>query len=103
MPGFGTTERTLQSARELARASGVHLREIDIRPVCTQHMKDIGPGPDDPSAVAFENLQARERTQILMNLANKENAIQVGTGDLREMARGCVTLRGGHVSLRARH
>jgi NAD+ synthase (glutamine-hydrolysing) len=99
MPGFGTTERTLQSARELARASGVHLREIDIRPACTQHMKDIGLGPDDTSSVAFENLQARERTQILMNLANKENAIEVGTGDLSEMALGWSTFGGDQISM----
>jgi len=99
LPGFGTTERTLQSARELARASGVHLREIDIRPACTQHMKDIGLGPDDTSGVAFENLQARERTQILMNLANKESAIQVGTGDLSEMALGWSTFGGDQISM----
>src|SRR4029450_7227264 len=86
LPGFGTTERTLQSARELARASGVHLREIDIRPVSTQHMKDIELGPHDTAPTPLENLQARERAQTLMTLANKEAAIQVGTGDLSEMA-----------------
>ncbi|HEV7499593.1 MAG TPA: NAD(+) synthase, partial [Vicinamibacteria bacterium] len=74
MPGFGTTARTLDNARELARASGVHLREIDIRAACAQHVKDIGLGPEDTSSVAFENMQARERTQILMDLANKEGA-----------------------------
>src|SRR4029079_9068776 len=99
MPGFGTTERTLQSARELARASGVALREIDIRPACTQHMKDIGLGPGDTSSVAFENLHPRERTQILMILASKEGAIQVGTGDLSEMALGWCTFGGDQISM----
>src|SRR5207253_1858412 len=57
MPGFGTTARTLQSARDLARASGVHLREIDIRAACAQHMRDIGLDPEDTSSLAFQNLQ----------------------------------------------
>jgi NAD+ synthase (glutamine-hydrolysing) len=99
LPGFGTTDRTLQSARELARASGVPLREIDIRPACTQHMKDIGLGPDDTSSIAFQNIQARERTQILMNLANMEGALQVGTSDLSELALGWTTYGGDQISM----
>lgn len=99
MPGFGTTARTLDNARELARASGVHLREVDIRAACVQHIKDIGLGPQDTSSVAFENMQARERTQILMDLANKESAIHVGTGDLSELALGWTTFGGDHVSM----
>jgi NAD+ synthase (glutamine-hydrolysing) len=98
MPGFGTTERTLQSARELARASGVALREIDIKPACLQHMKDIGLAADDRS-VTFENLQARERTQILMDLANKEGALQAGTADLSELALGWATYGGDQISM----
>jgi NAD+ synthase (glutamine-hydrolysing) len=99
LPGFGTTSRTLQSARELARASGVPLREIDIRPACTQHMKDIGLDPGDTSSVTFENMQARERTQILMDLANKEGALQVGTSDLSELALGWTTYGGDQISM----
>ena len=99
MPGFGTTARTLQSARDLARASGVHLREIDIRAACAQHMRDIGLEPEDTSSLAFQNLQARERTQVLMDLANKEGALHVGTGDLSEMALGWSTFGADQISM----
>jgi NAD+ synthase (glutamine-hydrolysing) len=99
MPGFGTTARTLHSARELARASGVHLREIDIRAACEQHMRDIGLGPEDTSSVAFQNLQARERTQVLMDLANMEGALHVGTGDLSEIALGWTTFGADQISM----
>ena len=99
MPGFGTSDRTLKNARELARASGVHLREIDIRPACQQHMKDIGLDGPDSSSVTFENLQARERTQVLMDLANKEGALHVGTGDLSEMALGWMTFGADQISM----
>ena len=99
MPGFGTTARTLQSARELARVSGVHLREIDIRAACEQHMRDIGLGPEDTSSIAFQNLQARERTQILMDLANLEGALHVGTGDLSEIALGWTTFGADQISM----
>jgi NAD+ synthase (glutamine-hydrolysing) len=88
MPGFGTTPRTLQNARCLAQALRVELREIDIRPACQQHIKDIGLDPKDRESVTFQNLQARERTQILMDLANKENGLVVGTADLSELALG---------------
>jgi NAD+ synthase (glutamine-hydrolysing) len=88
MPGFGTTERTLANARCLAQALRVELREIDIRPACERHIKDIGLDPADRQSVTFQNLQARERTQILMDLANKEDGLVVGTSDLSELALG---------------
>jgi NAD+ synthase (glutamine-hydrolysing) len=99
LPGFGTTERTRKSARGLARAVGAELREIDIRPACTQHMKDIGLDPQDRSSTTFENLQARERTQVLMDLANKEGGLVVGTGDLSELALGFCTFAGDHIAM----
>jgi len=99
MPGFGTTARTLLSARELAKVSGVHLREIDIRAACEQHMRDIGLGPEDTSSIAFQNLQARERTQVLMDLANLEGALHVGTGDLSEIALGWTTFGADQISM----
>jgi len=99
MPGFGTTGRTLESARALASALGVSLREIDIRAACTQHIKDIGLDPGDTRSVTYQNLQARERTQVLMDLANKESAIVVGTGDLSELALGFCTFAGDHIAM----
>jgi NAD+ synthase (glutamine-hydrolysing) len=99
LPGFGTTDRTLANARELARASGVRLGEIDIRPACTQLLKDIGLTPSDTESPAYENVQARVRTQLLMNLANQEGAIQVGTGDLSELALGWTTYGGDQISM----
>jgi NAD+ synthase (glutamine-hydrolysing) len=98
MPGFGTTSRTLDNARQLAGALGVELREVDIRAACRQHMQDIGLDPDDRS-VTFQNVQARERTQVLMDLANKEGALEVGTGDLSELALGWTTFAGDHISM----
>lgn len=99
MPGFGTTDRTLENARRLAPAMGASLRQIDIRPACSQHIKDIGLDPGDTESVTFQNLQARERTQILMDLANKESALHLGTGDLSEMALGWSTFGGDHISM----
>jgi NAD+ synthase (glutamine-hydrolysing) len=99
LPGFGTTPRTLESARRLAAAARVELREIDIRPACTQHIKDIGLAPGDTSSTTFQNLQARERTQILMDLANKEGGLVVGTGDLSELALGFCTFAGDHIAM----
>ncbi len=98
MPGFGTTDRTYQNALELIRSLGAELREVDIRPACLQHMKDIG---HDPAVhdVTYENTQARERTQILMDLANKEGGLLVGTGDLSELAMGWCTYNGDHMSM----
>jgi NAD+ synthase (glutamine-hydrolysing) len=98
MPGFGTTDRTLDNARQLAGALGVELREVDIRAACRQHMEDIGLGSDDRS-VTFQNLQARERTQVLMDLANKEGALELGTGDLSELALGWTTFAGDHIAM----
>ena len=99
MPGFGTTPRTLESARRLAAAAGAELREIDIRPACLQHIKDIGLDPEDRESATYQNLQARERTQVLMDLANKERGIVVGTGDLSEIALGWATFAGDHISM----
>jgi NAD+ synthase (glutamine-hydrolysing) len=99
MPGFGTTPRTLESARRLAAASGAELREIDIRPACLQHIKDIGLDPKDRESATYQNLQARERTQVLMDLANKEGGIVVGTSDLSEIALGWATFAGDHISM----
>jgi NAD+ synthase (glutamine-hydrolysing) len=98
MPGFGTTNRTRTLALRLAEAAGVSAREIDIRAACERHLKDIGLSSRDRS-VAFENAQARERTQVLMDLANKENGLVVGTGDLSELALGFATFGGDHLSM----
>ncbi len=99
MPGFGTTARTLGQARELGRALRVRLREIDIQAACRQHIQDIGLDPEDRHSAAYQNLQARERTQVLMDLANMEGAINVGTSDLSEMALGFSTFAGDHISM----
>jgi NAD+ synthase (glutamine-hydrolysing) len=99
MPGFGTTARTLDCARRLAAAAGAELREIDIRPACEQHIRDIGLDPADRASTTFQNLQARERTQVLMDLANKEGGIVVGTGDLSEIALGWATFAGDHIAM----
>ncbi len=98
MPGFGTTNRTYQNALQLIRSLGAELREIDIRSACLQHMNDIGHDPEIHD-VTYENTQARERTQILMDLANKEGALLVGTGDLSELAMGWCTYNGDHMSM----
>jgi NAD+ synthase (glutamine-hydrolysing) len=99
MPGFGTTEGTRESARRLAAAAQVELREIDIRPACEQHIRDIGLDPADRASPTFQNLQARERTQVLMDLANKEGGLVVGTGDLSELALGFCTFAGDHIAM----
>ena len=99
MPGFGTTQRTLQNARCLAQALRVELREIDIRPACEQHIRDIGLDPADRQSVTFQNLQARERTQILMDVANKEEGLVVGTADLSELALGFGTFAGDLIAM----
>ena len=100
MPGFGTTERTYKNAVALCNALKVNLREIDIKDACLQHFKDIGHDPKIHD-VTYENVQARERTQILMNLANKERGLVVGTGDLSEIALGWSTYNGDHMSMYA--
>jgi NAD+ synthase (glutamine-hydrolysing) len=99
MPGFGTTARTLESARKLAAGAGAELREIDIRPACEQHIRDIGLDPGDRESATYQNLQARERTQVLMDLANKEGGIVVGTSDLSEIALGWATFAGDHIAM----
>ncbi len=98
MPGFGTTDRTYRNALELMGRLGITVREIPIREACIQHMKDIGLDPDDRSA-AYENAQARERTQILMDVANMEGGLVVGTGDLSELALGWATYNGDQMSM----
>ena len=98
MPGFGTTDRTYQNALTLMKSLGITMKEIPIRDAVTQHFKDI---EHDMSLhnVTYENAQARERTQILMDLANKHNGLVVGTGDLSELALGWATYNGDHMSM----
>ncbi len=100
MPGFGTTERTKWNAQKMAQCLGVELRYIDITDACMQHFKDIG---HDPAVtdVTYENVQARERTQILMDIANQENGLVIGTGDLSELALGWCTYNADHMSMYA--
>ncbi|MDI3481324.1 MAG: hypothetical protein PWQ97_979 [Tepidanaerobacteraceae bacterium] len=98
MPGFGTTDMTYDNAMALMRSLGVDIREIDIKPACLQHMKDIGQDPEHHD-ITYENLQARERTQILMDIANKVGGLVVGTGDLSELALGWATYNGDHMSM----
>ncbi|MDO5531454.1 NAD(+) synthase [Sutterella sp.] len=100
MPGFGTSARTKESARTLMTALGITQREIDIRPACRQHFADIG-HPKDKYDVVFENVQARERTQILMDVANASQAIVIGTSDMSELALGWATFNGDHMSMYA--
>jgi NAD+ synthase (glutamine-hydrolysing) len=100
MPGFGTTEGTLRNARELMRSLGVSIREIDIRPACLLHFKDIGHDPEVHDTT-YENVQARERTQLLMDTANKHRGLVIGTGDLSELALGWCTYNGDHMSMYA--
>lgn len=98
MPGFGTTNRTYNNSIKLVESYGATIREINIRDACNVHMRDIGLDEDDRS-IAYENVQARERTQILMDVANMENGIVIGTGDLSELALGWCTYNGDHMSM----
>ncbi len=98
MPGFGTTGRTYNNAVNLINELGVTLREISIKAACMQHFEDIGLSADDRS-VSYENSQARERTQILMDLSNMMGGVVIGTGDLSEMALGWATYNGDHMSM----
>lgn len=98
MPGFGTTDRTHRNAVDLMHQLGVTEREIPIRKACEQHFADIGLDPADRSA-AYENAQARERTQILMDVANMEGGLVIGTGDLSELALGWATYNGDQMSM----
>ncbi|BDY13751.1 NAD(+) synthase [Hydrogenimonas cancrithermarum] len=100
MPGFGTTGRTLENAKKLCEGLGVTFRHIDIADICMAHFRKIGHDPSDHSVV-FENVQARERTQILMDLANKLGGIVIGTGDMSESALGWSTYNGDHMSMYA--
>ncbi len=97
MPGLGTTDRTYQNALTLMRELGVTLKEISIKEACLLHFKDIGHAAD-VFDVTFENVQARERTQILMDVANQEGGLVIGTGDLSELALGWCTYNGDHMS-----
>ncbi len=98
MPGFGTTDRTYQNALHLMRELGISTREITIKEACIQHFKDIGHDVNVHDVI-FENAQARERTQILMDIANQTNGLVVGTGDLSELALGWATYNGDHMSM----
>ncbi len=98
MPGFGTTGRTYDNALKMMQGLGITVREIPIRKACEQHFADIGLPEGDHSA-AFENGQARERTQILMDVANMEGGLVVGTGDLSELALGWATYNGDQMSM----
>ncbi|MEG0876029.1 MAG: NAD(+) synthase [Oscillospiraceae bacterium] len=98
MPGFGSSERTKNNAELLIRELGCTLRKIDITPAVRQHFADIGHDEKDLSVV-FENAQARERTQILMDIANGMGALVVGTGDMSELALGWATFNGDHMSM----
>ena len=97
MQGFGTSNKTANYAKELIECIGATYKEISIIPACKQHFKDIGLKENDFS-ITFENAQARERTQILMDLGNYYNAIVVGTGDMSELALGFCTYNGDHMS-----
>ena len=98
MPGFGTTSRTYNNAINLCKELGITLLEIPIKDACIQHFKDISHDPEIHD-VTYENVQARERTEILMNLANKYQGIVVGTGDLSELVLGWCTYNGDHMSM----
>ena len=98
MPGFGTTDRTYTNAMNLMKQLGVSIREISIRESCLQHFKDICHDVDKHDVV-YENSQARERTQILMDIANQTWGMVIGTGDLSELALGWATYNGDHMSM----
>lgn len=98
MPGFGTTDRTYNNALNLMKSLGITLKEISIKDASIQHFKDIGHDINIHD-VTYENTQARERTQILMDYANKEYGMVIGTGDLSELALGWATYNGDHMSM----
>lgn len=98
MPGFGTSERTRNNARALSQALFGGFMEIDITDICKEQMKLLGV-PEDDRSVTFENIQARTRTSILMNTANKEGGLVIGTGDLSELALGWCTYNADHMSM----
>ena len=98
MPGFGTTDRTYNNAIDLMKSLGISIREISIQDACIQHFKDID-HDINVHDVTYENSQARERTQILMDIANQTWGMVVGTGDLSELALGWATYNGDHMSM----
>ncbi len=98
MPCFGTTDRTYQNACRMAEQLGTTLREVPIGDAVNIHFRDIGHDPKDHS-VTYENAQARERTQVLMDIANGTNGMVIGTGDLSELALGWATYNGDHMSM----
>ncbi len=98
MPGFGTTDRTYTNAVNLMKYLGITIREISIKDACIQHFKDLGHDLASHD-VTYENSQARERTQILMDAANQMNGLVIGTGDLSELALGWATYNGDHMSM----
>lgn len=100
MPCFGTTDRTYKNACELIRCTGASFREINIGEAVTEHFRQIGHDPEVHD-ITYENSQARERTMILMDLANETNGIVIGTGDLSELALGWATYNGDHMSMYA--
>lgn len=100
MPCFGTTERTHSNSEKLCRLLGVTFREVNITSAVKQHFKDIGQS-EDCFDVTYENSQARERTQVLMDIANKTGGMVIGTGDLSELALGWATYNGDHMSMYA--
>ncbi len=98
MPGFGTSSRTYKNSKKISSALGISLKEIDIKEACEKQFKDIGHNPDVHD-ITYENVQARQRTFILMNKANKIGGLVVGTGDLSEIALGWSTYNGDHISM----
>lgn len=98
MPGFGTTDRTYNNSKKLIQSFNAEFKEIDITKSCLLHFEMIGHHPDIHD-VTYENVQARERTEILMNLANKTGGLVIGTGDLSELALGWCTYNGDHMSM----
>ena len=98
MPCFGTTDRTYENACSMAHVLGADLREVNIKRAVTVHFEDIGQDLDTHD-VTYENGQARERTQVLMDIANKENGLVIGTGDMSELALGFATYNGDHMSM----
>lgn len=98
MPGFGTSSKTYENSLKLLKAYGATAKEISIKASSEIHLEDIGLSKDDRSTT-YENAQARERTQILMDIANKESGIVIGTGDLSELALGWCTYNGDHMSM----
>lgn len=98
MPGFGTTGRTYNNALKLMKCLGVTVKEVDIKEACMLHMRDIDHNPEIHD-ITYENTQARERTQVLFDLANKHGKLLVGTGDLSELAMGWCTYNGDHMSM----